>query len=790
MKELWVVLALATVCGPAVGMEARMENYHGAPAIMVNGKAVPPMTITLSRGGLQGEARAAYMRKLGEAGLKVYYVSCATRWLEPGDKTKGRLDGVEAAVRGIRKVLDAVPDAWVMLRLNVSPPREWVNAHPEEQLTYDDGSHRRVICTSVGREPIDGMHSLCSEAWMAEEDKALADFYGELAKHPEFERVIGTFLCAAGTGEWYYPQELVTADGRYGDFSEPFRRFYEGFLRRKYGTVEELRRVWRRPDATFEKPLIPNLAEREFIDRADAKIVKALREWETAGRVIGQKLDMDAREETNVGVFLNANGYAHVADFFTAWHESTARTIVHFAGTLKRLRPNLLVGAFYGSYGCQNFFDGSTASGTLAILDSGKVDFLAAPGVYNNREPGGIVAQREMQDSFRLRNLVYICEDDSRTHLCQPWVQRDAMALYGVKDSLETLKRDFARDICEDIHGWWFDMGCGWYDDPEILALFRRQQDIAAFAYSLDRTKRNDIALVYDVESVHHVSQATSQLVLDFYRTTDLGRIGAPVDYYFHNDLSNPAMPDYRLYVMLNQYYLTDAEREAVYAKARRNGATVLWMYASGFVNPKAEKVMDLANVERTVGMRLGFVDRTFFPHFRVDPKAHPAVAGASASRRYGVIDRDLHSNIWIGPLLTAPYVNPGFYVDDPKATVLGRYCHDGKAALAMVERDGVKSVYCATPVMRSDLLASIAEYSGCHLYEKGGDDVVYANENFVAVHAASDGRRTIRFKGKCTPFEVYERKAYGRDVDRIEVDMKLGETRMWCLSDGVSALR
>ena len=782
MSRKIIYLLLGLTAGTAgAGTVARMEPYHGAPAVMVNGEAVPPMTMTLLSRGIQGEARAAYMKKLGEAGIKVYYVTCATRWLQPGDAAKGVPDGVTAAVRGVRQILDSVPDARVMLRLNVSPPRDWVNAHPEEQLAYDDGSHRKVICTSVGCEPIDGMHSLCSEAWMAEEDKALADFFGEFAKYPEFERVIGTFLCAGGTSEWYYPQGLTTGDGHYGDFSAPFRRFYGDFLRRKYGTVEELRRVWKRPDATFEKPLIPTIAEREFIDGADEKILKALRQWETAGRTIGLNVDMNAREPTNCGVFLNANGYAHVADFFTAWHESTARTIVHFAETLKHLKPNLLVGAFYGSYGCQSFFDGSTASGTRVILDSGKVDFLAAPGVYNNREPGGIVAQREMQDSFRLRNMIYICEDDSRTHLCEPWMQRDAMALYGVKDSLETLKRDFARNICEDIHGWWFDMGAGWYDDPQILALFRRQQEIARFAYSLDRTKRNDIALVYDTESVHHVSQRTSNLVLDYYRTSDLGRIGAPVDYYFHNDLADPRMPDYRLYVMLNQYYLTDAEREAVYAKARRNGATVLWLYAAGFVNPKAEKVMDVRNVEKTVGMKLGFIDRTFFPHFRVDPSSHPSLEGASGSRRYGVIDRDVHSNIWIGPVLQAQYLNPGFYVDDPNATVLGRYCCNGKAALAMVETNGVRSVYCATAVVRSDLLASIAEWAGCHLYLHG-DDVLYANESFVAIHANSDGRRTIRLKRKCSPYELYEKRFYGHDVDRFEVELKLGETRMWSL--------
>ena len=191
---------------------------------------------------------------------------------------------------------------------------------------------------------------------------------------------------------------------------------------------------------------------------------------------------------------------------------------------------------------------------------------------------------------------------------------------------------------------------------------------------------------------------------------------------------------------------------------------------------------MDAANVGKTVGMKVGFIGRTFFPHFRVDPSAHPAVARASATRRYGIIDRDLHSNIWIGKVPTPSFLNPGFYIDDRSATVLGRYCSSGLPALALVERDGVRSLYCATAVMRSDLLASIASWAGCHLF-LDGDDVLYANESFVAVHASGDGRRTIRFKRPCSPYEVYEKRFYGHGVDRIEVDMTLGQTLMWSLA-------
>lgn len=52
-----------------------------------------------------------------------------------------------------------------------------------------------------------------------------------------------------------------------------------------------------------------------------------------------------------------------------------------------------------------------------------------------------------------------------------------------------------------------------------------------------------------------------------------------------------------------------------------------------------------------------------------------------------------------------------------------------------------------------------------------------------MAVHASGDGRRTIRFKRPCSPYEVYEKRFYGHGVDRIEVDMTLGQTLMWSLA-------
>ena len=780
----FVILA-STLCVTGADVfaapNARVARHNGEPAVFINGKPYAPMSmLVMDDWNTKNDAeQKGYWRLLADAGTRVFYVTCTTAWHKPANKEKGWLDGSDDAIVKIRRLLDAVPDAWIMLRLNVSPSAEWVEAHPEEMVTYDDGSHRKTICSSISGKAISGMLSLCSGKWREEGSRAIADFIHRLDTSDVSRRVIGTFLCAGGTSEWYYPIGMTTPDGHYCDFSEPFRSEYERFLREKYGTVERLRKAWKRPDATFELPIVPTPGDQAFIKNADSKILNALHSWEYEDRALRGKSG-DANKDAHVGVFLNMDGFTHVKDFYDAWHEGTANTVVHFAKTLKRISPGRLVGAFYGAMGCTEYFSLSTATGTLRILDSGVVDFLAAPGTYNNREPGGIVAQREMQDSFRIRDLIYICEDDSRTHLCKPWMQRDAMALYTAEDSVNTLKRDFARNLCEGLNGWWFDMGNGWYDDPTILDMFRRQREIADLSYSLDRTKRNEIAFICDTDSTHVVSDATSKLVLDYWRTSDIGRIGAGVDWYFQNDMADARMPDYKLYVMCNVYCLTDTEREAIYAKARRNGATVIWLYAPGFVNEQAREVMSPENVAKTIGMKVGYIGHTIFPHFRVEPTAVHLLKGASATKRYGVIDMDVHSNIWIDRSLVPPaYLNPAFYVDDPSAKVLGRYCSDGKVALAMKDVGGAKSVFCAAQVMQYDLLAAVAELAGCHIYSRHGD-VVYANENFVAVHARDDGLRTIRFKHRCSPYEVYENKSYGRDVEAITVDMRLGQTLMW----------
>ena len=48
-------------------------------------------------------------------------------------------------------------------------------------------------------------------------------------------------------------------------FLPSFMKFYGKFLKKRYGTEEKLRKAWKKEDASFENPIIPEIAGQYFI---------------------------------------------------------------------------------------------------------------------------------------------------------------------------------------------------------------------------------------------------------------------------------------------------------------------------------------------------------------------------------------------------------------------------------------------------------------------------------------------------------------------------------------------
>ena len=283
------------------------------------------------------------------------------------------------------------------------------------------------------------------------------------------------------------------------------------------------------------------------------------------------------------------------------------------------------------------------------------------------------------------------------------------------------------------------------------------------------------------------VSPKTSHDTVEYMRNYEIARIGAGVDIYYHNDMSNPNMPDYKMYVFFNTYCLTDDERAAIRKKLAKNHATALFMYASGVINPDAEKRFSPENISELTGIDMKMDKEVRIPLFGIDSE-HPAVSGMDKGRSYGDLDRHIkHSVIhipdWQIGNYERSYLCPCFYAEDGEATVLGHFRETGRWALTLKDMTDYTSIYCPSKVVRAEVIRSIAKYAGCHIY-MDSDDVMFQNKHFVVIHASDSGKKTVKLPNKCSPYEVYERAFYGQETDVIECDMLLGETKMFYIGE------
>ena len=59
-------------------------------------------------------------------------------------------------------------------------------------------------------------------------------------------------------------------------------------------------------------------------------------------------------------------------------------------------------------------------------------------------------------------------------------------------------------------------------------------------------------------------------------------------------------------------------------------------------------------------------------------------------------------------------------------------------------------------------------------------NDVLYANNNYVVVHAARSGDKVIKLPKQASAYEVYEEQYYSENSAEIRCTMYKGETKMF----------
>ncbi len=654
-----------------------------------------------------------------QAGFRLYSAGIPMKWPRPGEAQDFRADDAL-----IEKILARDPQAMFLPRFIVDRS-SW---EEHKSSWWEDAHPDDLMQWSTGdglvREP--KKISVASERFRETANRLLRSFVEHL-ESKYGDRIIGYHPCGQNSCEWFYHDSWT----RKLNCCEPvFVAAFQRWAANKYGSVDKLREAWSDPNVTFETITGPTREER------------------LCG---GCEFFRDPTKERRV------------IDFVECQNVAVVETLEKFARTIKEAtkgRKSVVV--FYGyTFELAAIAHGLPNSGHLALgrlLKCPDVDIICSPISYVDRGSGGVGAFTSPVDSVSLHGKLWINEDDTRTHLGSkggfertetPWQTREVHA------------RNFAHILPRRAGAWWMDQGAGWLND-EVL-----WRDLSALKRLYDNAQKTmvsfkpEIAVIVDEKSCFYLTQKPWPFTRDllYLIRQSLYRIGTPCGFYLLEDLVSGRIPPAKLYLFLNNFALTAQDKQAI--AARCAGKVCVFFYANGFI----DKTADARNMEDLLGSRM-----------TISMDGAPGKLKAAVDPLTGDV-----SEFGVGAILT-----PVFYLDEGEngnvagVRVFGRYAN-GRAGAWFREGKPYRRVYLGALAAPPSLLRNLARMAGVHVYVDT-DDVVEADQEFLAIHASTDGRKRIVLPAPMAVHDALTEETVAISVNEWTVEMKKGETRIYKL--------
>jgi len=628
-------------------------------------------------------------------------------------------------------------------------PQWWLEKYPDELILYDDGGRKAAQC---GPEKIENP-SLGSEIWLKYSCDTIAKLTQYLkGKYPE--RFLGFYFAWGICGEWNYYGEPDMNDWRCSDFSPAMVRRFRMWLRQRYGSVEQLQQAWSRNDIDFDNAGIPERIE---------------------------------RLNTDIGFFKNPVRKTQVSDYYRFIGELAADVLIDFCRTAKENSDSSIIcGGGYGGIMDINvcaylYFGFTTAGGIKKVIESPHVDFYSTPYSYYSREIGaGDCSYMCVTESWRLHNKIRLGDNDTRTVLAEPFQK-----VFGrpdtVKDSIEILKRDFGQHLVRASGGWWQHR---WLDHPALIRTMAKLNRISDLAMQYDRSLSDGIAMIVDEESLLY-QRMTNMLIFKLLyeqRMKEFGRIGVPWHLYLLDDISHEEMPEYKVYVFLNAFFMDERKRKMIKEKLCRNNNILVWMYAPGFQN---EAGFSIQNMELLTGIKIEYKNIAANAEIKIVDFSHPVtedIIPESGDSFFGVRRMfEWSGTSSHGHMDHTGVVEPVFYVNDPDAKILGKIISINRPGFVIKEMEGWTSIYSAAPMLSAKILRNICRYAGIHIYLET-EDLLYANKHFVVVHTKQNGKKIIKLPVKADVYEIFDNRIIGKGISQFEEYLPANVTAIYFL--------
>ncbi|NUP99278.1 MAG: hypothetical protein HUU35_05420, partial [Armatimonadetes bacterium] len=746
--------------------EVEIKRINGGLALVVGGRPQPPIIAA----GYTAGGRFDSISQLGKRGVNVVRMDNLAggpalngTWLGPGEYDFGPLD--EAVYRYLKQNRNAQLMVWLG---GLYPPLWWGDQHPDEILRNQDNLGCSLY-NDYGEDcmwgPLENgqlgqahARKWAGSRWLLNKGakahvtyvpspasllyrQAMKEYLTALRRHverqPYASAVIGYFPHWGYDGQWNWLGQVKNQDinnrplgPQQVDYSRPMQAWFRAFLKQRYGSDAALQAAWGQAAVTLATAAIPTPAER-FASMAGPKPWSYL---------------LDPARQRNVMDFNEASAQV-VGDLLT-----------DMAQAIKAAAPRKVLVGTYFQHIDRDF-------GHDQLLRQPGLDLSGGPE-YDAREVGQPGISPHTHDSFRLHGKLELTEVDHRIFPVL-WRTYASNQLFETpRKTISILQREFGRQICRGQGAWLLDMGFGWYNEPIPADTMGQIHEVFAQTLTLDRASPARMAMFIGPDSYYAEHFRT-----DFNRKYWLGKqvratmalAGVPIDLYSVNDL--PAVADrYKVFIFPLAWSLTDAQVASI-EQLKRDGNLLVFGPAAGYVGSSsrgAERVAALT------GMALKQDDRLPFT-VQVTDTDH-------------AITRDLQGFIGVDEGNHATLDYPMLEVVDPAAVALAHYAgQEGRVGLAYKNCGTWQSVYCGMVApLPAELLRGLARQAGLHLYSTGGDPMYFANQ-VLAIHAASDGLKTITLPQEYLVTSLWDQREFGR-MKVIRREMRTGDNALYRL--------
>jgi len=670
-------------------------------------------------------------------------------------------DFIERLGQQITNTLRVRPESYFMIGMDLRVSKDWLRENPHERMLNRNG---KVIIEKISPE---GLVSYGSEKYLQECYNFIDQVIDFLNSKSFGGRIIGYYPYACSQNDAFIGgvqnNSMVKDRDKIliGDFHPGAIVLFREWLKQKYFSVDQLREAWHDKNVTFENavPDAVNLAGEDVPSGIFRDPVKSR-----------AAIDYITFFPSLIGGF-----YQKLAAHYKKCTDHKALVFMNYGAILQNLSANQPS----GSRSHANNFD------FYNLLEDDNIDMYVQSMPYNLRNADDPIVVYQPIESLNVNKRMYLADYDARTISCGTLRYGRHRSQY---ESKAIIQRDLAWLMIKNSGAWlsdmskagwreWIEYRKSWFSTPETTAPTREILELFATSTAISKKSVSEIAVILDIETPSYEDTLNAAVIYRGLSTgimcEELPKFGAPYDVLLKSDLIKGKMrDDYKLYIFLNPFYVTQAERNVI-EKLKSNGKTLLWFYAPGYASSSG---LDVEGVSGLTGMRIRIKpDRKELLQMTVNSSKHPLSAGLE--------NVTFKAETWPGAKDIHPEkIQPVFYTDDLHTINLAQYA-DGKTAWAARDFGAWKSIYSAVPYLDVQALRNIAQYAGVHLY--CDEDIVMAVDNrFLMLTNGYEKERTLKVQLPeiKTVKDAFTGEVISRGQKYFSLEMETPQTRILTL--------